>query len=181
MTGYPCVFVHLFIHLATVWEQGVWRSHWSCRTKPGVPRRSGTWVVKLPDGPCKVVGSSRGGLSTLCFPWFCGSKKPCSIVFHFYRALWTLSCVNLKGAPQPNKTVESINEPNTLSLHILIICVTISLWPFSLGIYLMYSCKEMFCTGREEKMFTCSKSCHQDTDTSRDSFCHRCIIFLNTL
>lgn len=54
-------------------------------------------------------------------------QEASSIVFHFYRALQTLSCVKVKGAPQLSKTVESINEPNTLSLHILIICVTISL------------------------------------------------------
>lgn len=54
-------------------------------------------------------------------------QEASSIVFHFYRALQTLSCVKMKGAPQLSKTVESINEPNTLSLHILIICVTISL------------------------------------------------------
>lgn len=62
------------------------------------------------------------------------------------RTLYGLSCVTFKGASQPSRTVESINEHNPGSLHILIICVTISLWPFSMGIHLMYSCKEMFCT-----------------------------------
>lgn len=85
-------------------------------------------------------------LSILWLSSFFGSDKPNSVVFHFCSVSHTLSCFKLKGAPQPNRTVESINDLNMRSLHILIICVTISLWPFSLGIYLMYSCKEMFCT-----------------------------------
>lgn len=83
--------------------------------------------------------------SILCLSSFFGNKKPSSIIFHFHRALHTLSC-QVERCNSTNKTVESINELNTRSLHILIICVTISLWPFSMGIYLMYSCKEMFCT-----------------------------------
>lgn len=74
-------------------------------------------------------------------PGFVAARSPAPLF-----SIFTLSRARLKGEPRLNKTVESIYDPHRPSLHILIICVTISLWPFSLGIHLMYSCKEMFCT-----------------------------------
>jgi len=55
-----------------------------------------------------------------------GKQQPSSVIFHFCRALHILSCVKLKGNTS-TRTVESINELFTWCLHILIICVTISL------------------------------------------------------
>lgn len=57
---------------------------------------------------------------------------------------------SFKGESQSNKTGENINKLNTGSLHILIICATVSLWPFSIGICLMLFMRRCFAQ-REEK------------------------------
>lgn len=57
-------------------------------------------------------------------PGFVAARSPAPLFSIFTEPL---SCVRSKGAPQLNETAESIYEPHRLSLHILIICVAISL------------------------------------------------------
>lgn len=153
-------------------------SYGTCQECPG-DGEHGFGVFWMAHARSQELWKSATLLSILCFSYLLTVISPDCLSFHFCRALCTLSCVKLKVTPQPKKRVESINECNTQPLHILIICKTISLWPFSLGIYLMYSCKEMFCTegGKNVHLFKkLPPGCRY-----KQRFFHHRIIFLNTL